>query len=138
MACSDNVVRAGLTPKLKDAETLCAMLTYNARHVVPMSGRAVPHDAERREYSGEAPEFAVTRVETSAEQSGEALVLAPVDGPSIVLVVAGAASFNGVSVTRVGTSLFVPHNVTLTFVASQPLVFYRCSTMQKVDANESQ
>ncbi len=28
MACSDNVVRAGLTPKPKDVPTLCAMLTY--------------------------------------------------------------------------------------------------------------
>lgn len=28
MACSDNVVRAGLTPKLRDTPTLCSMLTY--------------------------------------------------------------------------------------------------------------
>lgn len=28
MACSDNVVRAGLTPKLRDVPTLCSMLTY--------------------------------------------------------------------------------------------------------------
>ena len=28
MACSDNVVRAGLTPKYKDVNTLCSMLTY--------------------------------------------------------------------------------------------------------------
>lgn len=29
MATSDNVVRAGLTPKYRDVETLCSMLTYN-------------------------------------------------------------------------------------------------------------
>ena len=28
MACSDNVVRAGLTPKFKDVKTLSNMLTY--------------------------------------------------------------------------------------------------------------
>lgn len=28
MACSDNVVRAGLTPKFKDVGLLCRMLTY--------------------------------------------------------------------------------------------------------------
>ena len=28
MATSDNVVRAGLTPKKRDVETLCNMLTY--------------------------------------------------------------------------------------------------------------
>ena len=31
MACSDNVVRAGLTPKFKDKQTLCDMLTYISR-----------------------------------------------------------------------------------------------------------
>lgn len=30
MACSDNVVRAGLTPKFKDVETLIEMLNYTA------------------------------------------------------------------------------------------------------------
>ena len=29
MATSDNVVRAGLTPKFKDVDVLCNMLTYN-------------------------------------------------------------------------------------------------------------
>lgn len=29
MACSDNVVRAGLTPKFRDIPTLCAMLSYD-------------------------------------------------------------------------------------------------------------
>lgn len=29
MATSDNVVRAGLTPKFKDSQTLINMLTYN-------------------------------------------------------------------------------------------------------------
>ncbi|CAL4980184.1 unnamed protein product [Urochloa decumbens] len=29
MATSDNVVRAGLTPKYRDVQTLCSMLTYN-------------------------------------------------------------------------------------------------------------
>lgn len=29
MATSDNVVRAGLTPKHRDIQTLCSMLTYN-------------------------------------------------------------------------------------------------------------
>lgn len=28
MACSDNVIRAGLTPKFKDVDTLCSSLTY--------------------------------------------------------------------------------------------------------------
>lgn len=38
MALSDNVVRAGLTPKFQDVATLCSMLTYNSgapQHVFP-------------------------------------------------------------------------------------------------------
>lgn len=31
MACSDNVVRAGLTKKYKDKQTLCDMLTYQSK-----------------------------------------------------------------------------------------------------------
>ena len=30
MACSDNTVRAGLTPKFRDVETLCEMLDYSS------------------------------------------------------------------------------------------------------------
>jgi mannose-6-phosphate isomerase len=29
MACSDNTIRAGLTPKFRDVETLCGMLNYS-------------------------------------------------------------------------------------------------------------
>lgn len=32
MATSDNVVRAGLTPKHRDVRTLCSMLTYKQVH----------------------------------------------------------------------------------------------------------
>ncbi|XP_038984698.1 mannose-6-phosphate isomerase 2-like isoform X2 [Phoenix dactylifera] len=32
MATSDNVVRAGLTPKYRDVQTLCSMLTYKQTH----------------------------------------------------------------------------------------------------------
>ena len=31
MACSDNVVRAGLTPKYRDVHTLCEMLDYTGK-----------------------------------------------------------------------------------------------------------
>ena len=40
MACSDNVVRAGLTPKFKDVATLCDMLTYT--YVLPWCHPAFP------------------------------------------------------------------------------------------------
>lgn len=36
MACSDNVVRAGLTPKLRDVDTLCDILTYRYGAIAPL------------------------------------------------------------------------------------------------------
>lgn len=42
MACSDNVVRAGLTPKFMDVPTLCSMLDYT-----PKSATANKFTAER-------------------------------------------------------------------------------------------
>eukprot|EP01117_Protostelium_nocturnum_P008352 TRINITY_DN2980_c0_g2_i5.p1 TRINITY_DN2980_c0_g2~~TRINITY_DN2980_c0_g2_i5.p1 ORF type:complete len:364 (-),score=89.08 TRINITY_DN2980_c0_g2_i5:50-1141(-) len=41
MACSDNVVRAGLTPKNKDVETLCSMLTYHAGPIEILEGEQI-------------------------------------------------------------------------------------------------
>jgi mannose-6-phosphate isomerase len=38
MACSDNVVRAGLTPKFKDKVTLVDMLTYTSGPVDVLAG----------------------------------------------------------------------------------------------------
>jgi len=40
MATSDNVVRAGLTPKLRDTEVLCSSLTYTqVSHRLPFGKR---------------------------------------------------------------------------------------------------
>lgn len=35
MINSDNVVRGGLTPKLKDVDTLVSMLDYNLKSIIP-------------------------------------------------------------------------------------------------------
>lgn len=36
MAASDNVVRAGFTPKYRDTQTLCSMLTYKQVKFTPV------------------------------------------------------------------------------------------------------
>lgn len=40
MATSDNVVRAGLTPKHRDIQTLCSMLTYNQVQLLPNTSKS--------------------------------------------------------------------------------------------------
>jgi mannose-6-phosphate isomerase len=60
MACSDNVVRAGLTPKYKDVDALVTMLTYTTGGPsidagVPVAGS----DARILRYTPPVPEFEV-------------------------------------------------------------------------------
>lgn len=85
---ADNVVRAGLTPKLRDVPTLVSMLTYtslpaDAQLMDPSAFRGLSHTTL---YDPPIDEFSVllTRLE-----SGQAEVHPAIDGPSIVLVTEG-------------------------------------------------
>ena len=69
MACSDNVVRAGLTPKLRDVETLCAMLDYTGGDACVLDGEVI--DAATRSYSGTADDFKLLRCELAAGGSAK-------------------------------------------------------------------
>ena len=95
MACSDNVVRAGCTPKLRDTDTLCEMLTYrmpahadphlhpgNVLEPIPVDECAslyVPPDAA-------VDEFQLERI--SIEKGGS-YALAPSTFCSVILVLNG-------------------------------------------------
>ncbi|GMH19025.1 hypothetical protein Nepgr_020866 [Nepenthes gracilis] len=57
MATSDNVVRAGLTPKKRDIQTLCSMLTYNLGYPGILEGRSV--NKYMRKYCPPFEEFEV-------------------------------------------------------------------------------
>lgn len=60
MACSDNVVRAGLTPKHKDVPTLTSMLTYSCGKPSILTGDKV--DERTSNYAGTVPEFVLQRI----------------------------------------------------------------------------
>ena len=64
MACSDNVVRAGLTPKYKDVPTLCSMLNYKnksaAENLFPP--HQDPGDDHVTVYNPPVPDFGVNRI----------------------------------------------------------------------------
>jgi len=90
MATSDNVVRAGCTPKFKDVETLLSMLTYKAGepHVVNPVDLG---DGKAFRYSDyPSTEFMLDRLQIGAR--GEVGALPAVPGVSIVIVVDGAAT----------------------------------------------
>ncbi|KZT20634.1 mannose-6-phosphate isomerase [Neolentinus lepideus HHB14362 ss-1] len=96
MATSDNVIRAGLTPKLRDIPNLVAGLTYAAappaRHRV--FARAAAFGAAVDLYDPPVPEFSVLQVKVSST-GGEAVgreTLPPIAGPSIAIVTEGSGS----------------------------------------------
>jgi len=97
MAASDNVVRAGLTPKARDVEVLVSMLTYQSASAADQLLSPVPWDAEQAPgadgrsvsmlYDPPIPEFAValTTLSGSARKSEQR----GVHGPSLVFGVQG-------------------------------------------------
>ncbi|KAK1269568.1 Mannose-6-phosphate isomerase 1 [Acorus gramineus] len=84
MATSDNVVRAGLTPKFRDVKTLCSMLTY--KQGFPEILRGIPLDSYTKRYTPPFDEFEVDRC---VLPEGESVVFPAVPGPSLFIVVSG-------------------------------------------------
>ena len=90
MANSDNVIRAGLTPKLRDVPNLLSGLTYVASPPAKHSVDTRPFDDAAPStalYDPPIPEFSVVRVTLSL---GKEEKHRPVDGPSIAIVTDGA------------------------------------------------
>jgi mannose-6-phosphate isomerase len=86
MATSDNVVRAGLTPKLRDVATLLSMLAYTQGAPRILRGAAEGPGACVRAYAPGFEEFALDAAEVPA---GAAALLRPSGGASVLLVMAG-------------------------------------------------
>lgn len=89
MACSDNVVRAGLTPKLRDVDVLCDMLTYHTGRPRVLRGGAT--DARTRSYPVPVDEFLLSRTALPAGAADYELPGAG-RGPELVLVYSGTGS----------------------------------------------
>ncbi|WRT70942.1 mannose-6-phosphate isomerase [Kwoniella shivajii] len=88
MATSDNVVRAGLTPKLRDVPTLVEMLTYEAGpgNKQLLKPTSFGEDDSTKLYDPPIEEFSVLRVELA---HGEKTSHEAIEGPSIAVVTEG-------------------------------------------------
>ncbi|KAK0721169.1 mannose-6-phosphate isomerase [Lasiosphaeris hirsuta] len=99
MASSDNVVRAGLTPKFKDVDTLVNMLTYNYAPIdeqkmepadypyVTFNRTAYSSGSSAVLYDPPIDEFGV--IKTSLYGDGSKATFDPLDGPSIIICTGG-------------------------------------------------
>ncbi|OLN87072.1 Mannose-6-phosphate isomerase 1 [Colletotrichum chlorophyti] len=102
MASSDNVVRAGFTPKFKDVPTLVDMLTYNYAPIdeQKMSPTEYPYATLNRTayssgsavilYDPPIEEFSVVR--SLLKGDGSKATFEPLEGPSIVICTSGRGS----------------------------------------------
>lgn len=115
MATSDNVVRAGLTPKYRDTQTLCAMLSY--KQGVPKVLSGVPVYPYTKRY---APPFEEFEVDASVVPDGHCLSLPPVLGPSVLLVLGGEGIMKQVfgankyaTELKRGDTFFIPAGIRL-------------------------
>ncbi|KAK9453283.1 mannose-6-phosphate isomerase [Dipodascopsis uninucleata] len=91
MAASDNVVRAGFTPKFKDVKNLVEMLTYECAPVEeqkmkPASFSRASGDITAYLYDPPIPEFAVLRSEIAA---GKKATISGIEGPTVIVVTEG-------------------------------------------------
>eukprot|EP01099_Mayorella_cantabrigiensis_P004525 TRINITY_DN3410_c0_g1_i1.p1 TRINITY_DN3410_c0_g1~~TRINITY_DN3410_c0_g1_i1.p1 ORF type:complete len:449 (+),score=95.19 TRINITY_DN3410_c0_g1_i1:57-1403(+) len=119
MACSDNVVRAGLTPKYIDVNTLCSILTYKTGeppillgdHCVDGNLSTVVYQPPR-----EILEFQVTKVELKkgGSQEGREYFLPVSKGPVVFFIYEGEGKLKEGSeteiVARKGQCFFVSAN----------------------------
>lgn len=119
MACSDNVVRAGLTPKLKDVDTLVKMLTYKSTLPEVTQGEKI--DSCCRLYVPPVEDFAIEVIDVPA---GGSYFLPDVRSPSVLLTLEGSGQLqqsHKIEAMNVsfGKAVFMSANTTAMAVAAE-------------------
>lgn len=94
MGPSDNVVRAGLTPKLRDTPVLCSMLTYECGLPPVLDGESV--DKMTKLYQPPAPhnELNTFRLLVSRVPKGESVKISGLPTHAMLLVQEGTGTIN--------------------------------------------
>lgn len=132
MAASDNVVRAGFTPKFKDVENLVEMLTYTYDPVEEQKMKAEifkksSGDGNAVCFNPPIEEFAI--IQTTFEDGIGTRHFEPLDGPSILITTKGTGYITGEGVTlraEPGYVFFIAANTAVNFQAlDKEFVTYR-------------
>ncbi|CUS14092.1 unnamed protein product [Tuber aestivum] len=133
MAASDNVVRAGFTPKYKDVKNLVSMLTYSYAPISEQKMKPVPYphgsnsgsDPTSILYDPPIEEFAVVK---TGLRSGDSEKFEPIQGPSIVIATSGKGKISVGPKTETlnsGHVYFVGATAALELEAEEDLVAFR-------------
>jgi mannose-6-phosphate isomerase len=125
MACSDNVVRAGLTPKFKDIETLCSMLHYEPGTVDRFRMNWQPVDSYCEECRPPVPDFAMARVRLPTSVKDYQLPCRT--SASILVILQGQVQIVSVGEFNFGQILFLKANqqITLTAQSTDDVIIYQ-------------
>ncbi|XP_075148439.1 mannose phosphate isomerase [Haematobia irritans] len=113
MACSDNVIRAGLTPKYKDVQQLLTSLNYNGLPAASRLFQPKLIDENTKLFAPPVKDFAVVNVRLSSSQSSSYNLKLP-QSPGILLVLNGTRKLllKGHSdlLLKSGSIIFIPPN----------------------------
>lgn len=146
MAASDNVVRAGFTPKFKDVDTLTEMLTYNYAPIeeqkmhptdypyCKFNQKAYSSSSAATLYDPPIEEFSVVKTNLNAGK----VTFDAIEGPSIVICVSGRGKISvGPKVEDIqeGWVYFVGATAELVMESEQELVTFKafCEPNEKHD-----
>lgn len=136
MACSDNVIRAGLTPKPKDVKTLIEVLSFEQSSVEMINPSW--EDNHTQVFRPPVSEFAVARIcvpNNSLELShdiSQAYTLRPRNSASILLIVhGGIKTKTSNKIFSEGSVLFIPANneVDIDILSNPTLMFQAFSNV---------
>jgi len=116
MACSDNVVRAGLTPKFKDVDNLVKMLTYSMGGPSIGAGYPSMEDSRITRYTPPVPEFEVKVITIGP---GEDLVMRNPGVPAIAIIIEGTGTADENTPLRPGQTYYWPASSGNIFFAVQ-------------------
>ena len=137
MATSDNVVRAGLTPKARDTEVLCKMLTYKLGKPEILRGDEIDKNTKRYSPPFDEFELEVVTLEGGSSSSSSSCEMTVSEGPSIVLVTKGKGKINNLEISK-GSVIFANANermILTTFADSDEGLFvYRAQVNTRVFA----
>ena len=128
MAASDNVVRAGLTPKFKDVNVLTNMLTYRYGNAKSQILAPIPYSNNKLTILYDPPieEFSVNMTRFNSLEKKEVFEGFP--GPSVIIVTDGKGTLKADNLSESlepGSVFFVGANV--------PIIIEAVSDIDKLD-----